>query len=242
MEDILKDTLGLTFVKRQRSMLGGYISQGNVFDSSAGTLFVKKYSKVQGSVMFNGEYESLKAIESTGTVRVPRPIKVFEDSENSYIVMEYLDMKSMYSDQYATFGNQLAKLHLHNIELQRKDPMKYVSKFGFHCQTCCGLLPQKNDWESNWITFFTSKIEEQMERLRVEYDDEEAEDLWTLGQWNIKNLFEGITVKPSLLHGDLWSGNAGQLDDGSPVTYDAASFYGHHEYDLGIAGVVWRVL
>ena len=38
---------------------------------------------------------------------------------------------------------------------------------------------------------------------------------------------------PSLLHGDLWSGNVGQVDN-TPVVFDPASFYGHHEYDLAI--------
>nr|ACO10267.1 Ketosamine-3-kinase [Caligus rogercresseyi] len=239
MESFLKESLGLEFVRRQRSTIGGYISQGNVYESSAGTLFVKKYGKAQGSVMFKGEFESLKAIESTETVRVPRPMKVLEDSDNSYIVMEYLDMKSMYSAQYAEFGTQLAKLHLHNIELETKDPSKYVSKFGFRCETCCGVLPQNNSWDSDWVSYFTSKLEEQMERIRVEYDDEEAENLWTMCNGNIQHLFSGLNVKPSLLHGDLWSGNVGQLqDDGSPVTYDPAAFYGHHEYDLGIAGML----
>ena len=37
-----------------------------------------------------------------------------------------------------------------------------------------------------------------------------------------------------MLHGDLWSGNAASIN-GEPVIFDAASFYGHHEYDLGIA-------
>ena len=50
------------------------------------------------------------------------------------------------------------------------------------------------------------------------------------------DFFQGIDIKPSLLHGDLWSGNYGQVDS-NPVIYDAASFYGHHEYDLGIAGM-----
>ena len=37
----------------------------------------------------------------------------------------------------------------------------------------------------------------------------------------------------SLLHGDLWSGNAGFTDNGqTPVTFDPASYYGSREVDL----------
>ena len=34
----------------------------------------------------------------------------------------------------------------------------------------------------------------------------------------IPQLFEGITVSPSLLHGDLWSGNVGESDHGPGVS------------------------
>ncbi|CAB4064087.1 FN3KRP [Lepeophtheirus salmonis] len=179
MEDFLKESLELEFVKKQRAMLCGFISQGSVFDSNIGKLFVKKNEKVKGSQNF------------------------------TYTILNW----------------------------KKTDPSKYVSKFGFHCQTCCGILPQKNEWNPDWISFYTSKLQEQMDRIKVEQDDEEVEELWLKCKDKIPNLFAGITIKPSLIHGDMWSGNVKQLDDGTPVMYDAACFYGHHEYDLGIAGM-----
>ena len=41
-------------------------------------------------------------------------------------------------------------------------------------------------------------------------------------------------VKPSILHGDLWSGNIGAVD-GEPSIFDPASYYGHHEAEFGIS-------
>ena len=49
----------------------------------------------------------------------------------------------------------------------------------------------------------------------------------------MSSFFSNIEVFPSLLHGDLWSGNLAQVDD-DPVVFDPASIYGHHEYDLAI--------
>ena len=49
----------------------------------------------------------------------------------------------------------------------------------------------------------------------------------------MSSFFSNIEVFPSLLHGDLWSGNMAQVGD-DPVVFDPASFYGHHEYDLAI--------
>mmetsp|Transcript_12088 Transcript_12088/g.29506 ORF Transcript_12088/g.29506 Transcript_12088/m.29506 type:complete len:149 (+) Transcript_12088:1537-1983(+) len=41
--------------------------------------------------------------------------------------------------------------------------------------------------------------------------------------------------RPSLLHGDLWAGNAGAVgDDEEPVVYDPACLFGHSEFDLAL--------
>ena len=38
-------------------------------------------------------------------------------------------------------------------------------------------------------------------------------ELWSDLQLNIDRLFINIDIKPSLVHGDLWSGNAGETTD-----------------------------
>lgn len=46
--------------------------------------------------MFEGEMASLTAILRTGTVRVPKPIKVLDaPGGGSMLVMEHLDMRSL---------------------------------------------------------------------------------------------------------------------------------------------------
>lgn len=56
-------------------------------------------------------------------------------------------------------------------------------------------------------------------------------------------LFEDLTgeeneIKPSLLHGDLWSGNIGSAD-GFPTIYDPAVYWGHHEAEWGVSHSVY---
>ncbi|EEB98414.1 hypothetical protein MPER_02080, partial [Moniliophthora perniciosa FA553] len=47
-----------------------------------------------------------------------------------------------------------------------------------------------------------------------------------------------LVIQPVLLHGDLWSGNAGtDSSTGQPVIYDPSSYYGHNEADLAIARI-----
>ena len=38
----------------------------------------------------------------------------------------------------------------------------YVNKFGFECQTCCGLIPMPNEWHSNWIVSHYSETTDEL--------------------------------------------------------------------------------
>lgn len=55
-------------------------------------------------------------------------------------------------------------------------------------------------------------------------------------QLKIPDLFRDLDIVPALLHGDLWGGNVAE-DASGPVIFDPASFYGHSEYELAIAGM-----
>uniref|UniRef100_A0A8D1DQH1 protein-ribulosamine 3-kinase n=1 Tax=Sus scrofa TaxID=9823 RepID=A0A8D1DQH1_PIG len=150
----------------------------------------------------------------------------------------------------ATLGVQLADLHLDNKRLgetlqkeagtvgkgggQVERP--FVDQFGFDVVTCCGYLPQVNDWQSDWVTFYArQRIQPQMELLEQGSGDREARELWAALQLKIPDLFRDLDIVPALLHGDLWGGNVAE-DPSGPVIFDPASFYGHSEYELAIAG------
>uniref|UniRef100_A0A8C0E3W6 protein-ribulosamine 3-kinase n=1 Tax=Balaenoptera musculus TaxID=9771 RepID=A0A8C0E3W6_BALMU len=112
---------------------------------------------------------------------------------------------------------------------------QYVTKFGFHTVTCCGFIPQVNDWQDDWPTFFTQhRLQAQLDLIEKDYADREARELWSQLQVKIPDLFCGLEIVPALLHGDLWSGNVAE-DDTGPIIYDPASFYGHSEFELAIA-------
>lgn len=98
--------------------------------------------------MFIGEYEGLKAINNTKTIRAPEPygIGCSEDSQY-FIAMEFLEMTSLNSKSSIELGEKLADMHLYNLKC-KESPIK---KFGFHVETCCGFLPQDNSWNENWI-------------------------------------------------------------------------------------------
>ncbi|XP_021353945.1 ketosamine-3-kinase-like isoform X2 [Mizuhopecten yessoensis] len=196
-------------------------------------------------LMFDGEYASLQAMHATGVVRVPKPMKVIDNPKGgAMLAMEYLDIKHL-SRHAGSLGEAMARLHLSNSEAERRvvkvegyvgrsEEGQYVSGFGFDVVTCCGYLPQDNTWDKSWQSFYANKLDFQLKKIEKEYNDKEARELWSKLQLQLPKFFEGLVIKPALMHGDLWGGNAGELDD-CPVVFDPASFYGHSEYDLAIA-------
>ncbi|XP_068084987.1 ketosamine-3-kinase isoform X2 [Anabrus simplex] len=241
MEEILKEALGTVTLKPTGCHGGGCINEGEAYFIDSGTVFVKQNRKAKAREMFDGEYESLKAIAATNSVRAPDPIVVLDNPNGgAVIVLEYLDMKGLrkYSAQ---LGEQLAKMHLHNHTLSNNKQKGHVGKeetlfpienFGFHVTTCCGYLPQDNTWRSDWPSFFAQqKLDAQLRMIEKDYGDREAKELWSELQLKIPTFFDGIEIYPSLLHGDLWGGNVAETIN------EPASFYGHHEYELAIAGM-----
>lgn len=57
----------------------------------------------------------------------------------------------------------------------------------------------------------------------------------------LEGFFKGVTVTPSILHGDLWSGNISGLRNergnarGGVTIFDPAVYYGHHEAEFGMS-------
>ncbi|XP_045602973.1 ketosamine-3-kinase isoform X2 [Procambarus clarkii] len=245
----IKKSLGTARLEGTGTGGGGCVNEGEVYKTDTGKVFLKRNSKSKAREMFDGEYESLKAIIATGTVKAPVPHVVVDNpAGGAVLVMEYVDMHNL-NRHAATLGKQLAKLHLHNIEaektsqtessrvgLSKEDGPVYVSQFGFPVTTCCGFLEQDNTWCDDWVVFYTRKLQQQLSMIENEYGDREARELWSHLQLKIPQYFTNIEVKPSLLHGDLWSGNAAETTD-CPVIFDPASFYGHHEYDLAISAM-----
>ncbi len=113
-------------------------------------------------------------------------------------------------------------------------------RFGFHCTTYNGDLPQDNTWSDSWEAFFANglrhvlKVREDRAGLNAELDAL----LPALFGRVIPRLLRplesnGRKIKPSLVHGDLWCGNAAiDSQTGAPILFDPASFYAHNECEI----------
>ena len=97
-------------------------------------------------------------------------------------------------------------------------------RFGWSRDNYIGSTPQANGWCENWAGFWRERrLKPQLELAkRNGFDLRFDEDL-------LKN----HSPQPALLHGDLWSGNAGFTTHG-PVVFDPAVYYGDREADLAM--------
>lgn len=200
-------------------------------NGGSASFFVKALSGDTGKQMVHSEFESMKAIYNLTPEFAPKPVAYgsYASVSNTYFFLcEYRDMIEDMPDPVA-FASRLAGLHQTS-----KSPN---GKFGFHMTTYSGNQPQMTDWEASWETFFSKNLRFALD-LEIEakgYDPEFDELAPAIFDKVIPRLLrpletEGRSVKPSLVHGDLWYANSGiDVDTDQPLVFDACCFYAHNE-------------
>lgn len=183
-----------------------------------------------------GEYESLNAIHEAVPNLCPGAFShgpLGEGSDRFYLATDFLDLFPSRSSKGESLASKIARLHSAPI------PEKYSGKFGFPVPTCCGSTVQDNTWEDTWSDFFGKRrlmmILEESERKNGP-DSELRRYVEQTVEIVVPRLLGKLKdVKPSLVHGDLWSGNAsggitgGAQDDSTveDVIYDPSVSYSY---------------
>lgn len=152
-----------------------------------------------------------------------------------YLLMEFKHLSDGLPDP-VKLGRSVAEMHRKSVSP--------TGKFGFDITTYDGARTQVVDWDSSWTSFFSKLLAEAYRHDTSENGCwDELDRVYQRAQTHlIPRLIgalesEGRSVKPALIHGDMWDGNVRtDLETGSPVIFDAAVYYGHNEMELGI----WR--
>ncbi len=201
---------------------GGCINEAFRITGQDGRQFFIKLNSTDKAAMFAVEAAGLAEIAATKTIRVPQAITHGVAGKQSYLVLEFLELGSRGSAKL--LGERLATLHLCSNE-----------QFGFAQNNFIGATPQPNRQKDNWVDFWR---EQRLGfQLRLAAENGYGGQLQRLGEKLLDALpafFESYTPQPSLLHGDLWSGNHAYLSDGTPVIFDPATYYGDRECDLAM--------
>ena len=203
---------------------GGCIHSSWVLESGA-TRYFAKTNDARLAATFAAEADGLVALAGAGAgLRVPRPIAHGEADGSAFLVLEHLALGHGTDTAFRELGRGLARLHAHR-----------GGESGWHRDNFIGLTAQSNARHASWAEFW------QRERLAPQLDlaarNGHRGELQSLGGRVIEavpQLLAGHSPAPSLLHGDLWSGNVGFLGDGTPVVFDPAVYYGDAEADLAM--------
>ena len=200
-------------------------------DGTTQSYFIKVISQETGKNMMQGEFESMKAIHTLSPDFAPKPLAwgtYRSIPDTHFFLCQFREMIDDMPDPHH-FTARLAALHQNS-----KSP---TGKFGFHVTTYTGNLPQINEWEASWEIYFTKSMRLALElEIKAKGPDPELDKLVpVLFEKVIPRLLrplesDGRSVKPSLVHGDLWYANSGiDVATGESLIFDACTFYAHNE-------------
>lgn len=236
----ISETTRETFsIDNRRSVSGGCINQGYAISSSSRTYFAK-INQASQVAMFEAEALGLQQMGETQTIRVPQPICRGTEGNCAYIVLEWLDLRGGRGERpWAEMGRKLAQMHKYipphpPLPKGGEEPNYTLlrGRFGGNVNNTIGSTPQINNWTADWAEFWAEhRIGYQLKLARRRGGNfSRGESLVAA----IPKLLEGYKPQPSLVHGDLWGGNASVTSAGEPVIFDPAAYWGDREVDIAM--------
>lgn len=220
IESIIEDS-----IISLKSISGGCINDAEIITTKSGKTFFVKTHNNSASDMFQCEANGLNELAKANVIRVPKVIYTSDD----FLILENIMPKSSSKTFWEDFGRSFAQLH------------RYTGiAFGFYEDNYIGSTPQLNEvFESdknNWSGFYFNnrllfhyKLAEQKG-----YTGTQLKNSFLKLEGKIDLILSGLNVTPSLLHGDLWSGNFITDELGNACLIDPAVYYGHREADLAM--------
>jgi len=186
--------------------------------------YFAKVNEAAGAAMLAAEAEGLAALAEAKAVRVPAVLARGDDGERAWLVLEWLDLVPLDAHSGARLGSALAAQH----GMPRE-------KFGWARDNFIGASPQVNGWSEEWLPFWREK--RLFAQLRLAAHHRLPSRMIDRGERlaaDCDAFFRHHRPAKSLLHGDLWSGNAAALADGTAVVFDPAVYVGDREADLAM--------
>ena len=199
-------------------VFGGCINDCYKLETQKSNYFVKLNNTIN---LFEEENKGLDLLRASKTFFIPKVYKfgVFESS--NFLLMEWIEEKNKSDNFWNFFAKNLSELHSTSND-----------KFGLDHDNYIGSLKQSNTYYYDGIEFFiNTRLVPQLEKLNSLNNSSFFKKFDVL--FNLLN--EIIPVyQPSLLHGDLWSGNFLIDHNGHACIIDPAVYYGNREADIAM--------
>jgi fructosamine-3-kinase len=215
--------LGTAAAARDAPVHGGCIGESSRWRAGGRDVFVKTAPATQAS-MLEAEAAGLAELAGAGALRVPAVLAHGIAGARAWLALEWLDLVPEGPAADARLGEALAMLHRVRGE-----------RFGWHRDNFIGATPQQNGWYADWVAFLRERrLRPQLELARRNGHGGRLRERGELLLETLEVFYSTYSPSPSLLHGDLWSGNRGTLAGGEPVVYDPAVYFGDREADVAM--------
>jgi fructosamine-3-kinase len=169
--------------------------------------------------LLSSDAQMLEYLSTHSNLPVPKVIKKLEN----ILITEFIKNNSQASED-AELDAAVKLASLHRI---------HEEQFGFATDTTIGIFNQPNQQNDSWIDFF--KRERVLEFANRSFEEGKLPDDLYMRVITFCDDFDKYLIEPtapSLLHGDVWSGNV-LINDGEVTAFiDPAIYFGHHEMEL----------
>jgi fructosamine-3-kinase len=211
-------------IKSVHPLGGGCINSACKIETKHGPFFLKWNFRGPAD-LFIREAESLSEFSKSNNefVTFPEPkLSKPIDQSPGYLLTTYLKPGRSGNDE-EKLGWGLAQLHMVNSD-----------QFGFQNNNYCGATLQNNEYKSDWISFYINN------RIGFLINSINKTRSWTSQDQKLTDQFllrvPDLLPKnsnPSLIHGDLWSGNY-MNTMAAPALIDPCASYCDREFEMGI--------
>jgi fructosamine-3-kinase len=203
---------------------GGCINDCFVLKTSAGSYFLKRNDAKRYPKMFETEAAGLQLLTGAVDGIAPKVIARAEHGHDQYLILEYINAGPSQKEFWPDVARKLAALHRTSNDFFGLDHDNYI-----------GSLPQSNKNHDDWNSFFILERLEPQVKMAVD-----ARKLPSSIHRSLEKLFSKLpdifpAEKPSLLHGDLWSGNYMTGANGLVKLIDPAVYFGFRAMDLAMS-------
>lgn len=201
---------------------GGDINSAFRYEAADRAWFVK-INRAERLPMFEAEAAGLRLLAQPGAPRVPGVVTSGTAGGYAFLVLEYIPLKAANAEVQARLGERMAVLHAVVAE-----------RFGWERDNTIGTTPQINTPADDWLSFYRERRLRPQLRLAADNGHRDLSDRAEPLLTRLGEFFDGYSPQPSLLHGDLWSGNAAGSTSGEPVIFDPACYFGDRETDIAM--------
>lgn len=187
--------------------------------TNSDAVFLKQAAGPDAAAIFKAEEEGLRVLRIYAhDFHIPEVVLVTDE----VLMLEYIAPGQRTATSEAFAGAALANMHL----------TARSEFFGWAFDNFIGKLRQVNDTSDDWLTFFReSRIRPMLKTAIMHLSDDDCQSILDVISRAGAKL---PAVRPSLVHGDLWSGNLFYDGDGRPVLIDPSIHYGNPEADIAM--------